>query len=78
MRDEVLEILRSVNGEIDYDNETALIDDDLLDSFEVVSIVGDISDVFDVTVEVEDMTPENFNSVDAICELIERLQEEQA
>jgi D-alanine--poly(phosphoribitol) ligase subunit 2 len=78
MKDEVLEILKGVNSEIDYENETALVDDDLLDSFEIVSIIGDLSDTFDVSITVDDMTPENFNSVDAICELIERLQEEQA
>ncbi|MDD6155103.1 MAG: phosphopantetheine-binding protein [Eubacteriales bacterium] len=77
MRDEVLEILRGVNSDIDYDHEDALIDDELLDSFEVVAIIGDLADEFDITIDVDEMVPENFNSVDAICDMIERLKEEQ-
>ena len=75
MRDTVLEILTDIRGDIDFENETALIDDDLLESLDIVAIVGEFNEEFDVEISVEDLLPENFNSVDAMVELITRAQE---
>ncbi len=75
MRDEVLEILTGIRGDIDFENETRLIDDNILASLDIVSIVGEFNDVFDVEISVEDLIPENFNSVDAMVELIISAQE---
>ena len=75
MRDTVLEILQDIRGDIDFENETALIDDDLLESLDIVAIVGEFNEEFDVEISVEDLLPENFNSVDAMVELITRAQE---
>lgn len=75
MRDEILEILEDVRDDIDFENETALIDDDLLESLDIVAIVGEFNEAFDVEISVEDLLPENFNSVDAMVELITRAQE---
>ncbi len=75
MRDTVLEILQDVRSDIDFENETALIDDDLLESLDIVAIVGEFNEEFDVEISVEDLLPENFNSVDAMVELITRAQE---
>ena len=75
MRDTVLEILQDVRSDIDFENETALIDDDLLESLDIVAIVGEFNEEFDVEISVEDLLPENFNSVDAMVELITRVQE---
>ena len=60
---------------IDYENEKNLIDDELLDSFDVVAIVGELDETFDIEITMDDMIPENFNSVDAICALVQKLQE---
>ena len=54
----------------------ALIDDQMLDSFDIISIVSEINDTFDISINVNDLLPENFNSVDAILALITKLQEE--
>ena len=75
-RKELMEILEETRPEIDFENETALIDNQLLDSFDIISIVSEINDTFDISINVNDLRPENFNSVDAILALIEKLQEE--
>lgn len=76
MRDEIIEILNSVHPEVDYETETNLIDGRIFDSFDVVTVVSELIDTYDVEITAECMTPENFNSVDAIVALIERLEEE--
>ena len=75
-REELMEILEETRPEIDFETETALIDDQLLDSFDIISIVSEINDAFDISINVNDLLPENFNSVDAILALIRKLQEE--
>lgn len=75
MREEVLEILKEVRSDIDFENEEALIDDNLLESLDIVAIVGEFNDAFDIEISVEDLLPENFNSVDAMVELIRGMQE---
>jgi len=75
MRADVLEILRGIRGDIDFENETALIDDGLLESLDIVAIVGEFNEEFDVEISVEDLIPENFNTVDAMVELIASAQE---
>ncbi|MDO4965810.1 MAG: acyl carrier protein [Lachnospiraceae bacterium] len=76
MREEIIEILQSVHPEVDYEVEDKLIDNRIFDSFDVVSVVSELIDNFDVEITAETMIPENFNSVDAIMNLIKRLEEE--
>jgi len=75
MKEQVLEILTEIRGDIDFEKETKLIDDNILASLDIVAIVGEFNDVFDVEISVEDLIPENFNSVDAMVALIEEAQE---
>ncbi len=75
MRERVMEILEDIRGDIDFETCTTLIDDGILESLDIVSIVGEFNDAFDVEISVEDLLPENFNSVDAMVELITRAQE---
>ena len=74
MRDQIIEILTEICPGVDFEQETSLIDDGLIDSLDIVAVVTDLMDTFDVQLGVDDLTPENFNSVDAICQLIERAQ----
>ena len=74
--EKILEILKSIRDDIDYENETKLIDDNILDSFDIVSIVGELCDEYDITITVDEMEPENFNSAEAIHALVERLVDE--
>ena len=74
MREQIIEILTEICPGLDFEQETSLIDDGLIDSLDIVAVVTDLMDTFDVQLGVDDLTPENFNSVDAICQLIERAQ----
>ena len=74
MREQIIEILTEICPGVDFEQETSLIDDSLIDSLDIVAVVTDLMDTFDVQLGVDDLTPENFNSVDAICQLIERAQ----
>ena len=72
MKEQILDILKEICPGIDFESETALIDDGLVESLDIVSIVTELMDTFDVEISVEDLQPENFNTVDAMVELIER------
>ena len=74
MEETLLEILEDINSDIDYKTETSIIDDGLLDSFDIVSLVGEMNDAFDINISVVDLIPENFNSLQAMLALIDKLQ----
>ena len=73
--EQLLEILKDIQPDVDYENCTTLIDDELLDSFAILSIVSDLEDAFDVEITPVDIIPENFNSAQALWEMVRRLQE---
>ena len=73
--EELLEILNEVNADVDFENCESLIDDSILDSFDIVSIVGELNDAFDVEISPVDIIPANFNSAKAMWTMIERLQD---
>lgn len=73
---ELLEILQDLHPEVDYETCDTLIDDKILDSFDIVTIISEISENFDVVIPAEEIVPENFNSAQALYELIERLGDE--
>lgn len=74
--DELLEILNEINPDIDYENETNLIDGKMLDSFSIIQLIGDICDTFDIEISPKWMRNENFNSVQRMWEMIQKIQEE--
>lgn len=75
--DKLLELLKEIRSDVDFENEEHLIDDGIIDSFDIVSIIGEVSDQYGVEISVDDILPENFNSANALYKLIERLKEEQ-
>ncbi len=76
MKEQLMEILEELRPDVDFTTETALIDDGILDSFDIVSLVGELNDTFDVRINVENLLPENFNSADAMLALVKKLAEE--
>ena len=71
--EKIIKILRSIRPDIDFLNEEHLVDNGKLDSFDIIAIVGEINEFYEVKIGVEDLIPENFNSADAILKLIHRL-----
>ena len=74
--EELLEILQDIKPGVDFENETALIDNGVLDSLDIIKLVGQISDEINVEVEVTDLVPANFNSAKAMYAMIQRLEDE--
>lgn len=74
--EELLEILEEINPDVDYETCTTLIDDHILDSFAILSLVSELEDAFDVQISPGDMVAENFNSAEAIWNMVKRLEEE--
>lgn len=70
----ILAILQDINEDVDFENETALVDDGLIDSLEIVSIIAALDEAYDIHIEVADIEPENFNSAAAILETVKRYQ----
>ena len=70
----LLDILWEINPDIDFKTEDALIDGGMLDSFDIVTLVAEIDDVFGIEIPAEALIPENFNSAAAIFALIQQLQ----
>ena len=76
IKEELLEILEDLHPDIDFESEDSLIDDKLLDSFDVVTLVTELDSAFDVEITAADMVPENFNSLSAMVEMIENKMED--
>ena len=75
-REQLIEILNSVRPDVDFEAEDALIDDEILSSFDIIAMVSEINVQYGIEIRVDDLLPENFNSVAAILELIERMENE--
>lgn len=75
--EELMEILEETRPDVDFENETKLIDNKILDSFDIISIVSEVNETFDIRINAMDLLPENFNSAEAIWDLIQKMQEEE-
>lgn len=74
--EQLLNILNELHPEVDFTTTKSLIDDTILDSFDIVSLIGDLNDTFDIELSFDDIEPENFNSAEAIYAMVQRLQNE--
>ena len=73
---ELMELLSALKPEIDFETEYGLIDDGLLESFDVITLIAEIEDRFGVEIPAEEIVPENFNSAEGIWNLLEQIREE--
>ena len=71
--DEILEILDGLGLDADFESCTTLVDDGILGSLDIVTIIAELSDAFDITIPARDIVPENFNSAEAMLGMVNRL-----
>ena len=74
MKEKVMELLERECPEIDFSSSAALVDDGVLDSLTLTSIIAALTMEFDITIPYEEIVEENFNSVDAMAAMVERLR----
>lgn len=73
--EKLLDILMEIDDSIDWKAQKALVNDRLLDSFAVITLIAELEEQFDIEIEAAEIIPENLNSVDAIWKMIQRLKE---
>ena len=73
--EELMEILEDICPDVDFENETSLIDGKVISSFEILSIISEISETFGIKLSPAEIIPENFNSADALWKMIQRLKD---
>ena len=76
MMDEIITILKNLHPDVDFETCDTLIDDGILDSFDIVSVIAEISQEFDIKIGAEHIVPENFNSAEDIWRLCEKIKGE--
>lgn len=74
--EKIIEIIKGLKPGVEVDENTRLLDDHVIDSLAMISLVSELDDEFDVEISAKDIVPENFATVSAIQSLIERLEDE--
>lgn len=69
----ILEMLKREFPLIDFDREKHLMTDGILDSLAVVSIIANLEEMFDISVTMEYIQPDNFESAEAMWAMVEEL-----
>ena len=72
-KEKVLNILTDLHDDLDYSSITTLIDDHYLDSLDIVTLISELSDEFDIVIPPQEIVEKNFNSLDALCAMVEKL-----
>lgn len=75
--DELLEILEEIDPDVDFETEDRLIDGKILNSLSIVTLVAQISETFDIEISPKYLAPENFNSAEAMWNMIQKIREEE-
>ena len=74
--EQLLEILSEIKDDVDFATETSLVDDHILNSFDILQIISTLNDEYDISIPASEIIPKNFNSAEAMLALVERLQDE--
>lgn len=72
----LLNILKDLHPDVDFEANDKLIDNKILDSFDIVTIIAEVDNAYGVAIPAEEIVPENFNSAKSLYALIKRLSEE--
>lgn len=74
MKEKILEILEEALPHIDFTSSDSLVDDGILDSLSIVTLVSELSMEYNIIFDLKELTPENLNSIDAIVETVKKLK----
>ena len=74
--EELIELLKDIKDDVDFENSTTLIDDHILDSFDILQIISALNDNYDISIPASEIIPENFNSAEGLLKMVNRLIEE--
>ena len=74
--EELLNILAEIKVDVDFETEDKLIDDGILDSFDILQIISALNDEYDISIPASEIIPENFNSAETLWDMVQRLQED--
>lgn len=72
----IIEILQDLHEDVDFETEDKLIDKKILDSFDIVTLISELSNEFDITIPADKIIPANFNSAQALAKMVEELEDE--
>ena len=75
MKEQLLSVLKEIRPDVDFESETALFTDGILDSFDIVTIVAELNSEFDIMIGVADLEPVNMDSIEGMINLIKELQD---
>ena len=73
--EKLVKILESYKEGVDFYTATGIIDDELIDSIDITSLISDLEDTFGISIGMDDIIPDNFNTAEAMWKMIQRLQE---
>ena len=76
MKDTIIDILSELVEDVDFESCTTLIDDSILSSLDIIQLIGALNDEFDISIPATEIIPANFNSVDAMVEMVAKLADE--
>lgn len=71
--EKIMEILKELRPDVDFETEKQLIDGGILSSFDIMKMIEELSDAYDIDIEMDEIIPENLNSAEGIYQLIQRL-----
>ena len=70
MEDKILEICQEIRPDVDFENEEALVDDEILESFDIITLVTRLTEEFDIDIDADDIEPEKLNTFEGICAMV--------
>lgn len=74
--EQLLELLKEIKPDVDFSTATDLVSSHILDSFDIVNLIFELKDTFDIDIPAEEIVPDNFNSVNAIWDMVQRMEED--
>ena len=74
--EELIELLSEIKEDVDFENEDSLVDDGIIDSFDILQIISTLNDAYDISIPASEIIPVNFNSAQALYKMVRRLQDD--